>query len=126
MIDDNTFKFDSLSPIEMMRTKLKNQPIPVCKSDNNVESQYQEMLAQKLHFPRELAKIYGSVLCRFFDGLQKEYGSPATSNFHDAFRIRGSHNYFRQDDDRFDALEELASQEFDSKFFEWIMNEFTK
>ena len=66
------------------------------------------------------------MLCRFFDGMQREYNSPTTDNFHDAFRIRGAHNYFQQDG-RFDALEQsdFGSRQFDSQFFHWIMNEFT-
>lgn len=71
--------------------------------------------------------VLGDVLCRFFDGMQKEYSSPATNNFHDAFRLRGTHTYFNSDG-RFEALEQsdFEARQFDSQFFQWIMSEFTK
>ncbi|KAI6176887.1 Macrophage metalloelastase [Aphelenchoides bicaudatus] len=126
LIDNENFKFDTRPESEMMRAKLKSTPIPVCREENNVQTHYEDMLIQRLHFPRELAKTYSSVLCRFFDGLQQEYGSPATDNFHDAFRIRGAHSYFQQDG-RFEALEQsnFADRQFDSQFFQTILEKAT-
>jgi hypothetical protein len=127
VIDDSNFEFDIRSQSDMMRSKLRSISIPVCRDENNVKNHYEEMLIQRLQFPRDLAKTYGSVLCRFFDGLRQEYGSQSTDNFHDAFRIRGAHAYFQQDG-RFEALEQsnFNDRQFDSQFFQWIMNEVSK
>lgn len=127
VIDDGNFEFDTRSQSEMLRAKFRTTPIPVCREENNVQTHYEEMLVQRLQFPRDLAKSYGTVLCRFFDGLREEYRSPATNNFHDAFRIRGAHAYFQQDG-RFEALEQsdFANRQFDSQFFEWIMDQVSK
>jgi hypothetical protein len=136
VIDDQT---GQLEQSDSVRNRLKNTPIPVCLSNNDVQSSYESMLIQRLQFPPELANTYsesyfieyylffiGDVLCRFFDGMQKEYDSPITNNFHDTFRIRGSHSYFQQDG-RFEALEQsdFEAREFNSQFFQWILNEFT-
>lgn len=71
--------------------------------------------------------LIGEVVCRFFEGLHREFKNPVAGNFHDTFRINGVHNYF-QDSDKFQYLRAAnsADQEFDSAFFQWIISEFTK
>ncbi|KAI6235323.1 Macrophage metalloelastase [Aphelenchoides besseyi] len=126
VIEKTKYEFDERSQSDVLRRKLTNTLVPVCQNNNEVRTHYKNMLVQRLRFPRELAESYSHVLCRFFNGLQKEYNSPTTNDFHQAFRIRGAHNYFQQDG-RFDALEQsdFETREFDSRFFQWILEAFT-
>ncbi|CAD5217781.1 unnamed protein product [Bursaphelenchus okinawaensis] len=124
---DGDFGFEEMSEAEQLDKKLSKTLLPLCSDDNDVQSHYENMLVQRLKFPRDLASEYSGVLCSFFAGLHREYNTPTTNNFHEAFRIRGSHTYFQQDG-RFDGLEnaDYAKREFDSKFFKWILKEFTQ
>ncbi|KAI1729095.1 matrixin domain-containing protein [Ditylenchus destructor] len=117
----------SIEDDELLREKLKRTVIPLCKSDNNVQKHLENMLVQRLGFPRQLAQDYDSVLCRFFDSFQSEYSSATTDNFHDVFRAHGVHNYY-QDDDQFDALQssDFQNRQFNSDFFKKILSEFVQ
>jgi hypothetical protein len=73
----------------------------------------------------KITLILGGVICRFLDGLQKNYDLPATDNFHSVFRTDGTHSYF-QGEERFEALERALETErrFDAAFFDKILEKF--
>uniref|UniRef100_A0A914BX74 Peptidase metallopeptidase domain-containing protein n=1 Tax=Acrobeloides nanus TaxID=290746 RepID=A0A914BX74_9BILA len=133
MIDDNTVTWDSPAPTdkrskeELVRSHLRNTPIPRCLDENNVQRHFEQMLVRRLNFPRELAQDYSEVFCRFFDGLHTEFKNPTTENFQDSIRINSVHNYF-QDEKRFDKLEVpgFKDRTFDAPFFNWLISEFVK
>lgn len=109
------------------RRRIRNTLVPICREENQVQKHLENMLVHRLSFPGHLAKEYGSVLCRFFDGMKAEYGLPVTDNFHSVFRIHGVHNYLRgRNDGQFDALQTLSEakrRRFDSAFFQWVLAE---
>ncbi|CAD5222392.1 unnamed protein product [Bursaphelenchus xylophilus] len=127
VVDDANYEFEEMTKTENLDKKLSKTTLPLCSATNEVQSHYENMLVQRLRFPRDLAAEYSGVLCKFFGGLHREFNTPTTDNFHEAFRIRGSHTYFQQDG-RFEGLEnsDYAQREFDSKFFKWILSEFAQ
>ncbi|KAH7731591.1 matrix metalloproteinase [Aphelenchoides avenae] len=127
IVDSHDAEWEQTAKTHQLIEKLRSTKIPVCRENNEVQHNFEHMLMHRLSFPRHLARDYSRVLCRFFEGIQKEYKSPTTNNFHDLFRLHGAHNYV-QEEPRFDALEAVEPRErtFDSEFFEWILAEFSK
>jgi hypothetical protein len=111
----------------LIKAKLRNTAIPLCREDNKVRQHFETMLEKRLNFPRDIVSDYGDIVCRFFEGLHREFKNPVAGNFHDTFRMNGVHNYF-QDSDRFQYLRaaNIADQEYDTAFFQWIISEFSK
>uniref|UniRef100_A0AC35FB75 Peptidase metallopeptidase domain-containing protein n=1 Tax=Panagrolaimus sp. PS1159 TaxID=55785 RepID=A0AC35FB75_9BILA len=131
LVDDNRIPFDTdidqPSRETLIKAKLRNTAIPLCREDNKVRQHFETMLEKRLNFPRDIVTDYGDIVCRFFEGLHREFKNPVAGNFHDTFRMNGVHNYF-QDSDRFQYLRaaNIADQEYDTAFFQWIISEFSK
>jgi hypothetical protein len=127
LVDSKNENWEKMAKEDYLVERLKKTKVPVCRANNDVQHHYEGLLVQRLSFPRELARQYSQVLCRFFDGIRREYHSPSTDNFHDLFRVHGTHAYY-QEEPRFDALEssEVLDREFDAHFFRWILAEFAK
>jgi hypothetical protein len=69
-----------------------------------------------------------NIVCRFFDGLRREFGSPATDNLYKVIRPFGVHSYFQPKKNILEveramekALERDKSIQFDEAFFDQLI-----
>uniref|UniRef100_A0AC34QKW1 Peptidase metallopeptidase domain-containing protein n=1 Tax=Panagrolaimus sp. JU765 TaxID=591449 RepID=A0AC34QKW1_9BILA len=129
-LDDNRIQIDGNTDQnlrgELVKARLHNTPIPLCRDDNRIRHHYETMLKKRLNFPHDILTDYGEVMCRFFEGLHKEFNTPVTESFHDTFRVNGVHSYF-QESGKFNQLRgNDIERKFDKEFFDWIIAEFTK
>uniref|UniRef100_A0A7E4VKV3 ZnMc domain-containing protein n=1 Tax=Panagrellus redivivus TaxID=6233 RepID=A0A7E4VKV3_PANRE len=111
----------------LVKAHLRNTVLPLCREDNHVEEHFKALLLKDLSFPRDMVEDYAKVVCRFYEGIHREFSTPLTDKFHDIFRVNGVHRYV-QDVERFENLRNsnLDELKFDKNFFDWLIDEFTK
>lgn len=62
-MDDNRISEDEIAELmsreELVKARLHNTPIPLCRDDNRVRHHYENMLKRRLNFPSDLLSDYG-------------------------------------------------------------------
>lgn len=62
-MEDNRISFDNdvdqPSRESLLKAKLRNVAIPLCRDDNKVRQHFEMMLQKRLNFPRDIVGDYG-------------------------------------------------------------------
>lgn len=63
VVDDNRIQVeghaDQTLRGELVKARLHNTPIPLCRDDNRIRHHYETMLKKRLNFPHDILADYG-------------------------------------------------------------------